>query len=405
MAIDSLVGGWLLTSDQQSDDSQIRISERKFFDKDGAFSSEGTIIISVLNEETEEEFRMITMAFAEVGTWQLNDQTITEYTKEFSTRFFSSCIEEYDRQKYDEDKNWEKPTVTQITKIDGRTLHLYHIDEEGDETISEMTPIEALPEPDRPFATPLLSVSIEELEGDPTVRPEVKIDQEGESIRQISLSILYNDQFHCAHHLPTFRKRNNIEGELREMDSIVSRLLCLFSILSWACSPEKLVPSIQIEQMIDTFNLNNELTESEKEILSFSRKDANKMHLDNIGWRLENVWALAWVLGYEDTPDIDQGQIPDEVVASLLDFLNPALEGKEAFCQNLTMRSFEEIVQLEDLFYCAHNAIRSAQTGNLESVPEGFHPVIHGGVIHEKRHALSWILTPNTKWDEIDLSS
>ena len=59
---------------------------------------------------------------------------------------------------------------------------------------------------------------------------------------------------------------------------------------------------------------------------------------------------------------------------------------------------------MEDLFYCAHNAVRSAQNGG-ETVPSGYDPVEEGGGVHERRHALTWCLSPGVKWDETDLST
>ena len=59
---------------------------------------------------------------------------------------------------------------------------------------------------------------------------------------------------------------------------------------------------------------------------------------------------------------------------------------------------------MEDLFYCAHDAVRSAQLGGA-TVPIGFHPIDDGGGIHERRHALTWALSPGTDWDDTDLST
>ena len=63
---------------------------------------------------------------------------------------------------------------------------------------------------------------------------------------------------------------------------------------------------------------------------------------------------------------------------------------------------------MEDLFYCVHNAVRSAQLAMHEEnddavgiVPEGFDPIANGGVIHERRHALTWALSPGVDWDEV----
>jgi hypothetical protein len=76
--------------------------------------------------------------------------------------------------------------------------------------------------------------------------------------------------------------------------------------------------------------------------------------------------------------------------------------------QSSTVRPADEIVAMADLFYCAHNAVRSAQFGGPEGaqcVPDGFDPVANGGVIHERRHALTWMISPNVKWDDTDLST
>lgn len=52
----------------------------------------------------------------------------------------------------------------------------------------------------------------------------------------------------------------------------------------------------------------------------------------------------------------------------------------------------------KDLFYCAHNAVRSAQLGH-DTVPPGFHAVVDGGVVHERRHALTWALSLGVAWE------
>jgi hypothetical protein len=59
----------------------------------------------------------------------------------------------------------------------------------------------------------------------------------------------------------------------------------------------------------------------------------------------------------------------------------------------LRLGSEEEVITLEYRFYCTHNAVRSAHFGG-DTVPEGVHPVLNGGLSHERRHALSWCLPP-----------
>jgi hypothetical protein len=48
--------------------------------------------------------------------------------------------------------------------------------------------------------------------------------------------------------------------------------------------------------------------------------------------------------------------------------------------------------------------VRSAQLGG-KTVPNNFDPIGNGGVIHERRHALTWMLSKGTTWDNTDVST
>jgi hypothetical protein len=90
--------------------------------------------------------------------------------------------------------------------------------------------------------------------------------------------------------------------------------------------------------------------------------------------------------------------------AIILDFLPGLTKTPSDLLAKARVRAAEEVDALEDLFYCAHNAVRSAQLGR-KTVPRGFHPVVDGGVVHERRHALTWAMSPGVAWDDIDLST
>jgi hypothetical protein len=60
---------------------------------------------------------------------------------------------------------------------------------------------------------------------------------------------------------------------------------------------------------------------------------------------------------------------------------------------------------MEDLFYCAYSAVRSAVYGGAASVPERFDPMVNGLVIQERRHALTWMVSPGVAWQETDRST
>ena len=121
---------------------------------------------------------------------------------------------------------------------------------------------------------------------------------------------------------------------------------------------------------------------------------------------MENMWPLAWALGFELAPTPSHGMVGGEVMGPLFREFLPDMKGDlTSFVGKLQMRTREAVVELEDEFYCAHNAVRSAQQGDTSAVPEGFHPVSEGGVVHERRHSLTWILSPTIDWEITDLST
>jgi hypothetical protein len=89
----------------------------------------------------------------------------------------------------------------------------------------------------------------------------------------------------------------------------------------------------------------------------------------------------------------------------LREFLPSFKTEPQVWIQAAKLRPATELVELEDLFYCAHNAVRSAQLGKASAVPDGFHPVLHGEAVHERRHSLTWILSPGVVWSDTDLST
>jgi hypothetical protein len=121
---------------------------------------------------------------------------------------------------------------------------------------------------------------------------------------------------------------------------------------------------------------------------------------------MENVWSLAWALGFSQEPSPAFDQVGREVMQPLMREFLPSFESDpRSWVQQAKLRPTAELVALEDLFYCAHNAVRSAQLGDVSKVPKRFHPVMHGGAVHERRHALTWILSPGVLWDNTDLST
>ncbi len=236
------------------------------------------------------------------------------------------------------------------------------------------------------------------------MRPTEGVDPERVTMREHNYCLLAQRGFLCTRWLPLYRTDEQ-KDVLRPIGEIAARLLALNALFLWASSPEDVAETNRLASFIDRNNLHDHLTVKENSILSLTRDEANEVHGGSIGWRLENMWALAWILGFDPAPPFFEGQLSNSITDSLiLEFL-PSLDATTAeFLETLSARSTAEVAQQEDLFYCAHNAVRSAQQG-ADTVPQGFHPVRDGGAIHERRHALTWALSPGVTWGDTDLST
>ncbi len=177
-----------------------------------------------------------------------------------------------------------------------------------------------------------------------------------------------------------------------------------FRVFAWGSAPTPFEE--RISRFIKANDLRASMTEDELAILSMPKEEASAEYAHIVGWRLENMWSLAWVLGVAGAPSATEGQMAQETGDVLLSLFMPNMEISAAdLVAERERPTIEAIVQREDLFYLAHNAVRGAQTGHKEQVPADFDPIADGGAIHERRHSLTWCLAPGASWDETDLST
>lgn len=222
-----------------------------------------------------------------------------------------------------------------------------------------------------------------------------------EELRAITFTYLESLGFRPARSLPLPKMVSSI----RPAGEVAARLMALDALFTWVAYSEKNVATERIKNYIDRNQLRDWLTEKEAAIIDLPRDEAHESHVDNIGWKLENMWALAWVLGFEPEPGLEAAQVGQEVTRPLFFEFLPGLDTTVGdLLAKASPRLTADVVAMEYRFYCAHNAVRSAQLGG-NTVPKGFHPIVHGGAVHERRHSLSWCVTPEATWDETDLST
>jgi hypothetical protein len=215
--------------------------------------------------------------------------------------------------------------------------------------------------------------------------------------RAMSAAICFSQGFKPAASLPVEWNR-----QLRPSIEIASRLNAIKVLVLWLMvSPEEL-PDDKIITFANRNDLKNFMTESEVQILSSARDDVNLRNA--IGWKFENAWSLAWYFGFKE-PDITGTMMSGELMSEILMNHSCPLDiSVSDWTAKQETRSSDEVIAKEDLFYCLHNAVRSAQMGR-DTVPEGFDPIGNGGVIHERRHSLTWMLSSGIDWDDTDLST
>jgi hypothetical protein len=223
------------------------------------------------------------------------------------------------------------------------------------------------------------------------------------TIRADHIKTLLAKGFVVAPGLP--ERRDAVEHGVRPARDIASRLMALDALFSWVSAPEEAVGSERLKSYVRRSKLEDRMTEEELEIWQLPREEALAEHGDAVGWRLENMWPLAWALGFPEKPDVDDGMISDQVIHGIFYEFLPGL-GKtvDDLLAKSTPRADAELFAAEDYFYCAQNAVRSAQLGR-PTVPKAFDPVTDGGVVHERRHAFTWCISPGVPWVDVDLST
>ena len=212
------------------------------------------------------------------------------------------------------------------------------------------------------------------------------VDPQRVAMRERHYYQLAQRGFRCARWLPLYR-HDDQQDHLRPGEEIAGRLLALNALFLYVSAPPEVAATDRLRAFFDRARLSEHLTDKEDEIRQLPRDQAHAQHTDSIGWRLENMWALAWMLGFDPVPPFYQGQLPDEVTRAIVLEFAMELDGTIAsFLSRVAPRPVREVAELEDLYYCAHHAVRSAQTGE-DAVPSYFHPVRDGGAIHERRQA------------------
>ncbi|MCA9778751.1 MAG: DUF4272 domain-containing protein, partial [Candidatus Eremiobacteraeota bacterium] len=133
-----------------------------------------------------------------------------------------------------------------------------------------------------------------------------------DEIREANLKILSQKGFRVAPNLPTERL-----SELRPQEEIELRMDALLSLVLWVTAPPGVLDDEALRTRALSGDLEPWLTEEEKAIFKQDKATAQAEHIDTIGWQMENIWGLAWVLGYSTQPPLS-GQLQGDQARDLI---------------------------------------------------------------------------------------
>ncbi len=182
------------------------------------------------------------------------------------------------------------------------------------------------------------------------------------------MAYLTNVGFKAADSLPLGPPSGVETTGLRSTAEVAGRLWALELLFLYAADRDDVASGeIDIEDVLANCDAQAYLTEDEGKILGVPRKLAIAHHSNLIGWKLENMLPLAWLMGFDTSPSVDGEMIAGDTTEALLAFLPWQRLTLSEWARNVQFRSLEDVLAMEDLFYCAHNAVRSAQLGSTRS--------------------------------------
>ena len=219
------------------------------------------------------------------------------------------------------------------------------------------------------------------------------LDGVANKMRKIHLQKLADIGLIAADWMPTANQR--LQNKLRPKAEIIKKLMATYITSAWVCAPPEIVSNDEIKNYLVTNQLKkNSFSDKETGWMQTKRAEASQFS-GEAGWLLENIWSLAWLLGAPGlpTPNIGSGQTSHEVMGPIRDDFLAGLEKTfDQLMSETRQRRLASVIALEDLMYCAHNAVRTID-------------IPHGGLIHERRQPLTWVLSPGVRWDDTDMST
>ena len=198
--------------------------------------------------------------------------------------------------------------------------------------------------------------------------------------------ILAKNNIPFIEHLPLIEEES--EAKIRKPNEIAERILIL-TYLSYVAEVPK-DKKIVID-FLKKYNLWSKVSIHEKEL--FEKSTLTEHEKVEISWKCEAIWVLLWSIN-----KVEKLEMPNETinVEEILARIPHLFHYPEEFIKTAKVRSTSEILDMSDLIYRIHWAVRDAYL-NQKSAPGNMDEEI----VMERHLAINWITYYTDDWDDV----
>lgn len=186
-------------------------------------------------------------------------------------------------------------------------------------------------------------------------------------------------------HLPLIEEE--AEAVIRSGADIAKRILILtyLNVLKDGGDKKEITTFLKREKLWAA------VSKGEKALLKktkFTRQDKV-----DLSWRSEGIWLMLWAIKKVKQLELPTTQCSvKRILNKLPDFLTSTTE----FANEAGVRSTAEILDMADLIYRMHWAIRQADLAGEEAPAD-----LEGSIVYERHYAINWITCYEENWDDV----
>ncbi|WP_288883023.1 DUF4272 domain-containing protein [Pedobacter panaciterrae] len=176
------------------------------------------------------------------------------------------------------------------------------------------------------------------------------------------------------------------EVKLRTAQEVARRILILDYLNYVADEPDS---KQEVIDFLKEQNLHKSISDKEKQFFKYELTEQDRI---NISWQSEAMLTLLWAIGKVDKLEMP---VEETQVSEWLSLLPDLMTDPKEFIDAALLRPIPEILDLLDLTYRMHWAVRNAELNNLDALN------FDAGIIQERHYALNWLTYYNDDWDDV----